>query len=73
MTTATFFPGSSSSSSATGKRFAPAAPLASQAVTRAAAKAPRALVGAASVYPWMTQAMLSGMSPRACRLLRADY
>lgn len=75
MTTATFFPGSNSSSSVTGKRFAPVSPLASKAVAgaQAAFKAPRALVSATPVYPWMTQAMFAGMSPRARRLLRAAY
>ncbi|MBA4329156.1 MAG: hypothetical protein C0428_13085 [Polaromonas sp.] len=74
MTSATFFPGSTPSSS-TGKRSAPAAALVNKAVAgaQAAFKAPRAVISAVAAYPWMTQAMLAGMSPRARRLLRADY
>lgn len=79
MTTATFFPGSaasssSSSSGASGKRSAAASALAHQARAgaQAAFKAPRSLASAASAYPWLTQAMLARMSPRARRLLRAD-
>ena len=72
MTTATFFPGSASSSGTTSQR---SAPLVNKAVAgaQAAFKAPRAVVSAITAYPWMTQAMLAGMSPRARRLLRADY
>jgi hypothetical protein len=72
MTTTTFFPGSSSSSSGTGKRSAPPVNKASAGV-QAAFRAPRAVVSAVAAYPWMTQAMFAGMSPRARRLLRADY
>lgn len=72
MTTATFFPGSSSSSGSTGKRSAPLVNKA-RAGAQAAFKAPRAVASAVMAYPWMTQAMLAGMSPRARRLLRADY
>ena len=68
MTSTTFFPGSSPSSS-TGKRSAPR--VTSQA--QATFQAPRAVISAVAAYPWMTQAMLAGMSPRARRLLRADY
>ncbi len=71
MTSATFFPGSSTSSG-TAQRSAPLVNKA-RAGAQAAFKAPRAVVSAATAYPWMTQAMLAAMSPRARRLLRADY
>ncbi|MES2688529.1 MAG: hypothetical protein V4706_17030 [Pseudomonadota bacterium] len=71
MTTTTFFPGSSSSSG-TGKRSAPLINKAS-AGAQAAFRVPRAVISAVAAYPWMTQAMFAGMSPRARRLLRADY
>lgn len=68
MTSTTFFSGSSSSTAASR---APAAARARQDVQAPAA---RPVVATASpVYAWMTQAMLAGMSPRARRLLRADY
>ena len=75
MTSATFFPGSAPASGVTGKRSAPASPLVIKALAgaQAAFKAPRAVVSAITAYPWMTQAMLARMSPRARRLLRADY
>ncbi|MDP1935748.1 MAG: hypothetical protein Q8K91_00925 [Hylemonella sp.] len=73
MTTATFFPGSSSSSGSTGKRSASPLVTKARAGAQAAFKAPRAVASAVMAYPWMTQAMLAGMSPRARRLLRADY
>jgi hypothetical protein len=75
MTSATFFSGSAAASGVTGKRSAPASPLANKALagTQAAFKAPRAPVSVIAAYPWMTQAMLARMSPRARRLLRADY
>ncbi|MDO8387370.1 MAG: hypothetical protein Q7T13_13355 [Polaromonas sp.] len=72
MTTATFFPGSSSSSG-TAQRSASPLVNKARAGAQAAFKAPRALASAVMAYPWMTQAMLAGMSPRARRLLRADY
>ncbi|MDP1566027.1 MAG: hypothetical protein Q8L91_07150 [Polaromonas sp.] len=72
MTSATFFPGSASSSVA-GKRSASPLVNKARAGAQAAFKAPRAVVSAITAYPWMTQAMLVGMSPRARRLLRADY
>ena len=71
MTSATFFPGSTASS-ASGKRSAPLV-TAARAGVQAAFKAPRAVVSAVAAYPWMTPAMLARMSPRARRLLRADY
>lgn len=67
MTSTTFFSGSAPSS-VTAKRSAAASPLVAKAA-RAQAGAGRTTVA----YPWMTQAMLAGMSPRARRLLRADY
>lgn len=71
MTTATFFPGSTSSASGVaGKRAAPLVTKA-RAGAQAGFKAPRAVLSAVTAYPWMTQAMLAGMSPRARRLLRA--
>ncbi|GEM_PF-6611214 len=73
MTTATFFPGSPSSSGTTGKRAASPMVNKAQAGAQAAFKAPRAVVSAVTAYPWMTPAMLAAMSPRARRLLRADY
>jgi hypothetical protein len=66
MTSTTFFPGSSPSSS-TAQRSAPRVNKA-QAI-----QAPRAVISAVAAYPWMTQTMLARMSPRARRLLRADY
>ncbi len=71
MTSTTFFSGSNPSSGVTAKRPAPASQLGNKA--QAAFKAPRAVLSAVAAYPWMTQAMLAGMSPRARRLLRADY
>lgn len=71
MTSTTFFPGSTSSSDA-GKRSATLATRA-RAGAQAAFKAPRAVASAVTAYPWLTPAMLAGMSPRARRLLRADY
>ncbi|GAB3477696.1 hypothetical protein [Polaromonas eurypsychrophila] len=75
MTTTTFFSASTLASGVTGKRSAPASTLVSKAVAgaQAAFKTPRSLVSATTVYPWMTQAMLGRMSPRARRLLRAAY
>jgi hypothetical protein len=71
MTSTTFFSGSGTSSG-TAQRAAPMVNKA-RAGAQAAFKAPRALVSAVAAYPWMTPAMLAGMSPRARRLLRADY
>jgi hypothetical protein len=71
MTSATFFPGSSSSSGVAAKRHAPLANKA-RAGAQAAFKAPRSVGSALTAYPWLTAAMLAGMSPRARRLLRAD-
>jgi hypothetical protein len=68
MTTTTFFSGSTPST-VTAKRPA-ATPQINKAVP--AARAQRPVAGFAGLYPWMTQAMLAGMSPRARRLLRAD-
>lgn len=74
MTSTTFFSGSTPSG-VTGKRSAPASALINKAVGggQAAFKAPRSVVSAITAYPWITQAMLARMSPRARRLLRADY
>jgi hypothetical protein len=71
MTSATFFPASSSSSGVAGKR--PAAMTnKARAGAQAAFTAPRSVASAITAYPWLTTAMLAGMSPRARRLLRAD-
>ena len=67
MTSTTFFPGASPSSS-TGQRVAPRVHKA-----QATIQAPRAVISAVAAYPWMTQSMLAALSPRARRLLRADY
>lgn len=74
MTSTTFFPGATPSG-VTGKRSAPASAPINKAVgsAQAAFNAPRSVVSAITAYPWMTQAMLASMSPRARRLLRADY
>ncbi len=67
MTSTTFFSGSSPSPSATR------APAAARVQAAPAVAARRSVAAASPVYAWMTQAMLAGMSPRARRLLRADY
>lgn len=65
MTSTTFFTGSA-------PRTAPVIAKA-QPGARTAAKATPLIASAVAAYPWMTQAMLSRLSPRARRLLRADY
>jgi hypothetical protein len=70
MSSTTFFP-ASAPSVPSGKRPAPMANKA-RAGVQAAFKAPRSVASALAAYPWLTTAMLAGMSPRARRLLRAD-
>jgi hypothetical protein len=70
MSSTTFFPASAPSANP-GKRPAAMANKA-RAGAQAAFKAPRSVASALTAYPWLTAAMLAGMSPRARRLLRAD-
>lgn len=70
MTSTTFFSGSNPSTS-TARRSAPATPLVNK--NRVIFAATRASAGPVAAYPWMTQALRARMSPRALRLLRADY
>lgn len=73
-TTTTFFTGSTPSG-ANDKRSASASSPVNKALAgaQAAFQAPSADVSAVAAYPWMTPAILAGMSPRAHRLLHADH
>lgn len=75
MTSTTFFSGSAPSPRVSSKRPAAASPIVRQAQpeAQAAVRPARAFARATMAYPWMTQALFAGMSPRARRLLRADY
>ncbi len=69
MTTTTFFTGSAPADMGQPSPVrAPARKALAIAPARTGAPA-----SAARAYPWMTQAMLSKLSARARRLMRADY